>query len=145
MDRRKKIHIWYFFVAIWGILLLQNLFVQWRSVDQIPYSQFLSYLENDAIEEISITNQHIRGTLKQPPEGARKRFITVRVEPELADQLAGHDLRRHGPPRRLEDQGEELAAFVASVRDEKPPPVDARQGRKVLELAHRVRRAIEPG
>jgi cell division protease FtsH len=96
MDRKKKIHIWYFFVAIWGILLLQNLFVQWRSVEQIPYSQFLSYLQSDAIEEISITNQHIRGTLKQPPEGTRKRFNTVRVEPELADQLAGHDLKYTG-------------------------------------------------
>lgn len=44
-----------------------------------------------------------------------------------------------------EPLGLELAAFVASVRAETPPPVDARQGRRVLELAHRVRSAIEAG
>jgi len=96
MDRKKKIHLWYVFVAIWGIFLLQNLFTQWRTIEQIPYSQFREYLQKDQIEEISVTNEHISGTLKDPPEGTRKRFITVRVEKDLADELVDHHVKFTG-------------------------------------------------
>ena len=44
-----------------------------------------------------------------------------------------------------EPLGLELAAFVDAVRRGVDPPVDARQGRLALELAHRVRAAIEGG
>jgi cell division protease FtsH len=96
MNRKNRIHIWYIFIAIWGILLLHNLFVTWRQVDQIPYSQFQAYLDEGQVEEISITSTHIRGSLKDPPEGTPKRFITVRVQPDLADQLAEHDVKFTG-------------------------------------------------
>ncbi|MFQ5599380.1 MAG: ATP-dependent zinc metalloprotease FtsH [Candidatus Krumholzibacteriia bacterium] len=96
MDRKKRFHLMYVIVAIWGIVILQNLFVQFRRVDQIPYSQFQTYLEEGQIDEISITNTHIRGTLRSPPEGASKRFVTVRVEPELADKLAAQDVEFTG-------------------------------------------------
>ena len=62
MDRKRKIHLWYFFVAIWGVLLLQNLLTRFREVQQIPYSQFQTYLEGGQVEEISITDTHIQGT-----------------------------------------------------------------------------------
>jgi predicted dehydrogenase len=63
---------------------------------------------------------------------------------------AGDDGARRIVHRRLEvDEAEplglELAAFVAAVRDGTAPPVDGRQGRQALELAHRVRGAIEAG
>jgi cell division protease FtsH len=96
MDRKRRIHLWYFFVAIWGVLLLQNLLTRFREVQQIPYSQFQTYLESAQVEEISITDTHIRGTLKNPPQGTPKRFITVRVEPDLADKLEKYNVKFTG-------------------------------------------------
>ena len=61
-------------------------------------------------------------------DGPTPRIVHERLEIEDAEPL-----------------GLELAAFVASVRAGTPPPVDGRQGRRVLELAHKVRSAIEAG
>jgi len=96
VERKHKIHLWYVFVALWGILLLHDLLATFRQVDQIPYSQFLTYLQQGKVEEVSVTSTHIRGTLKEPHEGVPKRFITVRVEPELADKLAGTGVKFSG-------------------------------------------------
>ncbi len=96
MERKHRIHLWYVFVAIWGILLLHNLFSSLRAAEQIEYSPFLASLQQHQVEEIQITSTHIRGTLKNPPEGTPKRFITVRVEPELADKLAASGARFSG-------------------------------------------------
>jgi len=45
----------------------------------------------------------------------------------------------------VEPLGVELAAFLDAVRADTAPPVDGRQGRRALDLALRVRRAIEAG
>jgi len=44
-----------------------------------------------------------------------------------------------------EPLGNELASFVASVRSREVPPVDGEQGRRALELAHRVLSSIAAG
>jgi len=64
----------------------------------------------------------------EPGEAGAPRIVHERLEVEEAEPL-----------------GLELAAFVASVRAGTPPPVDGRQGRRVLKLAHGVRSAIEAG
>ncbi len=72
---------------MWEILVLNNLWGQAIQVEQIPYSQFQAYLKEGRIEEINITQNYIRGKLKDPQEGQPEQFITVRVEPKLADKL----------------------------------------------------------
>lgn len=96
MDRKTKFHLWYAFLAVWGVLALNNLWVQATQVEQIPYSQFQAYLEEGRIEEISITQNHIRGKLKDPQEGQPEQFLTIRVEPDLADKLAAHQVKFTG-------------------------------------------------
>lgn len=73
----------------------------------------------------------------------RRTLERYRVEPD-------HEGKQRIAHERLdveeaEPLGLELAAFVASVRAGTPPPVDGRQGRRVLKLAHGVRSAIEAG
>jgi predicted dehydrogenase len=65
----------------------------------------------------------------------------VEREGEPAPRIAHEQLEVED----AEPLGLELGAFMASVRDATPPPVDGRQGRRVLELAHRVRSEIEAG
>ncbi len=96
MDYKLRFNIWYVFIALWGVILLHNLWLQATQIEQIPYSQFQAYLDEDLIEEIRISNNYIQGTLKRPLEGQPRQFVTIRVEPDLADKLAMSDLRFAG-------------------------------------------------
>ncbi len=96
MDQKIRFNIWYVFIALWGVILLHNLWLQATRIEQIPYSQFQAYLDEDLIEEIRISNNYIQGTLKRPLEGQPQQFVTIRVEPDLADKLASSGIRYAG-------------------------------------------------
>ena len=96
MDNKARFNIWYVFIALWGVILLHNLWLQATQIEKIPYSQFQVYLDEDLIEEIRVTDNYIQGTLKKPLEGHPRQFLTIRVAPELADKLATHDIRFAG-------------------------------------------------
>jgi predicted dehydrogenase len=67
-----------------------------------------------------------------------ERYLLVR-EPGRAASIRHDSLSvESGEPLALE-----LAAFVDSIRDRVPPPVDGAQGRRAMELAYTVRAAIE--
>jgi len=97
MDRKTKFNLGYIFIAVWGVLILHSLWVQYvNPVEQIPYSQFQMYLSEGKIEEIRVGPDSIRGKLKEAPEGHPQQFVTVRVEPDLADKLAAHNIKFSG-------------------------------------------------
>ncbi|MDN5882656.1 MAG: ATP-dependent zinc metalloprotease FtsH [Nitrosospira sp.] len=96
MDKKTKINFWYVIVAITGILLVQNLYTQYTKVEPIPYSRFHTLLDDGKIAEISITENHIYGTLKEKGTDGLKDFVTTRVESELADKLDKHNVTYTG-------------------------------------------------
>ena len=96
MDQKIRFNIWYVFIALWGVILLHNLWLQATRIEQIPYSQFQTYLDEDLIEEIRISNNYIQGTLKRSLEGQPQQFVTIRVEPDLADKLTSSGIRFAG-------------------------------------------------
>src|SRR3989442_11860825 len=57
----------------------------------IPYSEFKQLVRDGQVAEVTIGDQTIRGTLKQPPANDPKQgkeFTTTRVEdPKLAEEL----------------------------------------------------------
>src|SRR5206468_649193 len=56
----------------------------------IPYSEFKSLIRNGQVEDVSISDQAIRGTLKQGDANS-KQFTTTRVEdPKLTEELEAH-------------------------------------------------------
>jgi cell division protease FtsH len=87
LDKKTKFNIWYLLVALWGVLIVHELWVRATQIQEIPYSQFQAYLTANRIEEIRISANYIQGTLKDPKEGEVKLFRTVRVDPELANVL----------------------------------------------------------
>ena len=90
MDRKIQINFWYVTAAILGMLLVQSFYLQTTKSTPIPYSRFQSLLNDDKVAEIGITQNYIRGTLKQAqPDGLRD-FVTTRVESELATSLDKH-------------------------------------------------------
>jgi cell division protease FtsH len=95
MDKKIQFNAWYFILAVFAILLIQNWWVESRKVEPIPYSQFEQLLKDGKIDEIAISKDHIEGKLKQPLDG-RNFFVTTRVDPQFADELAKYNVKFRG-------------------------------------------------
>jgi cell division protease FtsH len=103
MDKKYRVSIWYFIIAFWGLIILQEMYFAAQHMDEVPYSQFKAWVQEDKVAEISITDKVIHGKLKsnQGDESAQW-FQTVRVDdPDLV--------------RLLEEKHVEYAGVVVST------------------------------
>jgi cell division protease FtsH len=94
IEQRPRFHAAYLLLAILGVFLLRDLWVTAQTVEQIPYSRFQELLEQDRVADLVIRGDVIQGTLKEAPitpgeesPPAKPRFVTRRVDPELASEL----------------------------------------------------------
>jgi cell division protease FtsH len=85
----------YIFLAMLGVLLLQDAIVRFRDVAPLPYSEFQQLLKDGKVKEVVVAANQIRGELKEPVKG-KTRFATTRVEPELVDELSKYDVKFAG-------------------------------------------------
>src|SRR5512142_2280525 len=86
-DKSRNRNLWYFAAAVAAILVVQGL---WSSRDQaatIPYSEFQKLLRDKKVSEVSISANQIRGQLEEPLAGGKSKFVTTRVETDLAAEL----------------------------------------------------------
>ncbi|HSQ04792.1 MAG TPA: ATP-dependent zinc metalloprotease FtsH [Burkholderiales bacterium] len=88
MDRKLQLNVWYAFAAVIAVVLIQRWWVETQQVETIPYSQFEALVDAGKVKEVYVTDQFIRGTVKEPIPDGRTRFVTTRVEPALAEKLA---------------------------------------------------------
>jgi cell division protease FtsH len=91
MNGNARFHVTYLLLAAFGVLLVHDLWVGYRDVAQLPYSEFQKLLEADQVSELVVSADQIRGRLAEPRDG-RERFVTNRVPPELAAELGKHDV-----------------------------------------------------
>ncbi len=96
MERNTQIHLWYVILAVLGVFMLQDLWTQTRQIEPIPYSDFVKYLDEGRIDRILIGTKTIQGQFKTPLADGKTGFVTTRVEPDLADRLAGKDVEFAG-------------------------------------------------
>jgi len=87
-------------VSPWGLALIlltvlwvRDLWVNNAQVQPIPYSEFVQHLQSGDVASVRIGSNTIEGELKKPLPDGRQRFITTRVEPELAKDMASHNVR----------------------------------------------------
>lgn len=92
MDKKTHINFWYIVAAVLGILFVQSLYIQGTKIAPIPYSRFQTLLDQGKVDAIAITQNHIRGTLKDPEPDGLKDFFTTRVESDLAEKLDKHNV-----------------------------------------------------
>ena len=52
MNKKTKFNFWYFFLAIWGVIIFHSLWVRATQIQEIPYSQFQQYLTAGRVAEI---------------------------------------------------------------------------------------------
>ena len=96
MEKRTQFSLGYVMLALVAVNILHGLYVQWQAVDPIPYSQFQALLKEGKIEPLSITDSHIRGTLKQALPNGKKEFFATRVDPALANDLGQYSVKFNG-------------------------------------------------
>ncbi|MDR4461020.1 MAG: ATP-dependent zinc metalloprotease FtsH [Nitrospirales bacterium] len=89
MEKKYRVSIWYFIIAFWGLIILQEMYFAAQHMDEVPYSQFKAWVQEDKVAEISITDKVIHGKLKsEKGEEDPHWFQTVRVDdPELVSLL----------------------------------------------------------
>jgi len=78
------------------VLMFQSWWTAYKTVEQIPYSQFEQYLKDKKIEEIAIKENVIEGKFKEPLKDGKQYFLTTRVEVPLADELSKYDVKFTG-------------------------------------------------
>ena len=90
--RKRQFMIWYALAAVLGVLLFQAFWTSYSQVETIPYSEFETLLDQGKIAEVTVSADSVRGTLKEPLPSGKRDFFAVRVDPQLAEKLATHNV-----------------------------------------------------
>nr|MCH9672558.1 cell division protein FtsH [Gammaproteobacteria bacterium] len=96
MEKNTKINVWYMVAIGFGVMILQSMWSQSNRVVVVPYSEVQRYLEAEQVQEMVVTETHVYGVLKLPLTDGKREFSAVRVEPELAKDLAKYDIKISG-------------------------------------------------
>jgi len=125
MDKKYRFSIWYFLLAFWLIIMLQELYFASQHLDEVPYSQFKSWVVEGQVAEIAISDTKINGKLKPETEGAEPHwFQTIRVDdPDLVRLLEESDVefakrmvKDYGMSEKLGRVALEMAAQPAYLK-----------------------------
>ncbi|MGH6673105.1 MAG: ATP-dependent zinc metalloprotease FtsH [Xanthobacteraceae bacterium] len=95
MEKKHLWHFWYFAAAIFGIIVLQQLWAGKEALQVIPYSGFLHDLKSGKIAQVRVSGDYIEGKWKQSVNG-KSTFVTTRVPSDLAGQLSKYNVRFSG-------------------------------------------------
>ena len=103
MEKKYRVSIWYFIIAFWGLIILQEMYFAAQHMDEVPYSQFKTWVQEDRVAEVAITDTIIKGKLKPEKGGESPQwFQAVRVDdPDLV--------------RLLEEKHVEFAGVIIST------------------------------
>jgi len=91
MERRHQLNFWYFIIALFGVLLVQQWWQQAQTVDVVPYSEFEQMLKSGKITEVIVGDQRITGKLKTP-DGRKTVAVANLVDPRLAERLSKYNV-----------------------------------------------------
>jgi cell division protease FtsH len=98
VKREYPINFWYLMIALITAMLLQNYLMRQGEWQVIPYSEFRQLAEQGKVDDLVIGKTRITGTFKDALESAPKHFTTSRVEPDVAQLLAGKEIKYTGEP-----------------------------------------------
>ena len=96
MDKKARFNIWYTIAVLFVLMTIHNLVTNTAKTETIPYSQFEKLLEEDRIEEIFVNENTLTGTLKNPSKWEKPRFVTARVDGQIAQLIRGRDVKVTG-------------------------------------------------
>lgn len=83
----------YIFVAVAVVFALNDYLYVRKHVENLPYSQFLQYVDQGKVAQAIISNSKIYGELKNPDESKRTHFVTIAVKDDsLVKRLQDHQV-----------------------------------------------------
>ena len=89
--------IWYALGFLLLLALAQAFFSQIQSGETISYSDFKQDVAQNKVQEVTLSEDHVRGTLKAVSNGHPQQFTAVRVEdPKLPEELEQHGVKYTG-------------------------------------------------
>ncbi|WHZ20949.1 MAG: Cell division-associated, ATP-dependent zinc metalloprotease FtsH [Nitrospira sp.] len=90
--KQRQFSIWYLFIALWVLMLIQMFLPSFFNPTEIPYSEFKEAVEAGKVTEVAVSSQIIHGKMKE-----EKTFNTIRIEdPDLLRSLAQHQVKVTG-------------------------------------------------
>jgi cell division protease FtsH len=95
MNKKTWLNIAFPIAALLGVLFLQEAWTR-SQIASIPYSEFQALVRGDKVETVIVSQDQLQGELKEPLPGGQKRFVTVRVDAEMAKELDAHKVRYAG-------------------------------------------------
>jgi cell division protease FtsH len=105
MKKDNQLNLAYFVAAALLVMLFNSFWTDYRTVERIPYSQFLTLVEDNKVADVVIRETTVTGTLKEAVNG-RTRFVAKKVDPQIAGEL-----RKKG----LEFTGGTETTFLGSI------------------------------
>lgn len=94
MNQKHTINLSYFAFAMIAMVAIQ-MWLGYRAVAQIDYSEFVTYLEDRKIASVQVSESRIQGQFTTAIDG-KTHFMTQRVEPDFARELAKYDVEITG-------------------------------------------------
>ena len=109
MERKTHFNFWYFVIAVFAIMPLQQRPFESRQVETLPYCEFRAMVREGRVGEVSVADETLRGRHYEPLPDGRTRIFALGVDPELAqilpaigpepdDAQAAEQPRAHRPP-----------------------------------------------
>jgi cell division protease FtsH len=89
--------VWYVLAFLVIAAIAQGIFYSFQAGRTVEYSEFKSLLRAGKIQEVVLSEDRVRGVLKQADEPGRKAFTAVRIEdPKLVEELEQQQVRFSG-------------------------------------------------
>ncbi len=96
MNRKQTgFNLAYVLIAVLGVVLIQDFWIARQAVATIPYSEFQKLVREDKIQTVVVGQDQLTGEFKQPING-KKKFVAVRVDPDIARELDQHGVEYRG-------------------------------------------------
>lgn len=89
----------YFLMAIFAVMLIRDQLVGVGHLKTIPYSEFRELLDKGEVKDLVVGPTRITGSYARDLEnGKAQHFSTVRVDPQIADELTRRNISFSGQP-----------------------------------------------
>jgi len=93
--KKRGFNIAFMLLGAIGMIALQYVFIRSREVATVPYSEFQKLVREDKVARVVVSAEQIEGEYKEEI-GGKKRFVTTRIEQDLAKDLDAHGVQYAG-------------------------------------------------
>ncbi len=94
MNKKHQLNLWYAVFAFGAVLFFQY-WMAMRDVVALDYSVFLDDLHTGKIAQVYVGQSQLSGSFSTPQDG-KSQFVTTRVEPGFAEELAKSGVKFSG-------------------------------------------------